>query len=50
MNILTIMLTSLTAALGLLALSLGLWVLRTPTASGLRPSYPRKSVRQKSTA
>ena len=50
MSTLTIMLTSLTAALGFLALSLGLWVLRTPAASGLRPSYSRKPARQKTTA
>lgn len=50
MSTLTIMLTSLTAALGFFALGLGLWVLRAPTASGLRPSYSRKPTRQKTTA
>jgi hypothetical protein len=50
MSTLTIMLTSLTAALGFLALSLGLWVLRTPAASGLRPPSPHKPAGQKSRA
>ena len=47
MSTLTIILTSLTATLGFLALSLGLLVLRTPRASGLQVPYPRKPARQK---